>query len=240
MPFVATRQDVRGNPRELDHQIDLFRAEIANLAAHMQIDGHARLLYDTRIRQMADELARKAQRGEITWNAAAAEASAIRNTTLDLIRRRSTAVGRAFAQSIKPSGIDINTMIARKTMQLFGEGADFNRLTAQQRNEVFAAIVKSAGKSNEIITSRMRIISRAGRGLLVLSVGIAVYDVATSKTPGRTAVKEGAGLAAGIGGGIAGGALAGLACGPGAPVCVTVGAFVGGALAAFGVDYFFF
>jgi hypothetical protein len=27
-----------------------------------------------------------------------------------------------------------------------------------------------------------------------------------------------------------------LACGPGAPVCVTVGAFVGGALAAFGVS----
>jgi len=27
-------------------------------------------------------------------------------------------------------------------------------------------------------------------------------------------------------------------CGPGAPVCVTIGAVVGGALAAFGVDYF--
>ena len=43
----------------------------------------------------------------------------------------------------------------------------------------------------------------------------------------------------GIAGGVAGGAVAGLACGPGAPVCVTVGAFVGGALAAFGIDYFF-
>jgi hypothetical protein len=32
--------------------------------------------------------------------------------------------------------------------------------------------------------------------------------------------------------------LAGLACGPGAPVCVTIGAFVGGAAAAFGVDLF--
>jgi hypothetical protein len=32
--------------------------------------------------------------------------------------------------------------------------------------------------------------------------------------------------------GIAGGALAGLACGPGPLVCVTVGAFVGGAVAA--------
>ncbi|QFQ77129.1 DUF3265 domain-containing protein [Vibrio harveyi] len=36
--------------------------------------------------------------------------------------------------------------------------------------------------------------------------------------------------------GIAGGAIAGLACGPGAPVCVSVGAFIGGTLAAFGAS----
>lgn len=36
---------------------------------------------------------------------------------------------------------------------------------------------------------------------------------------------------------IGAGALAGLACGPGAPVCVTIGAFVGGALAAFGAGF---
>ena len=42
---------------------------------------------------------------------------------------------------------------------------------------------------------------------------------------------------AGVAGGIAGGALAGLACGPAAPICVTVGAFVGGAFAALGTSY---
>ncbi len=42
----------------------------------------------------------------------------------------------------------------------------------------------------------------------------------------------------GIVGGFAGGAVAGLACGPGAPVCVTIGAFAGGALAAFGIATF--
>lgn len=40
------------------------------------------------------------------------------------------------------------------------------------------------------------------------------------------------------GAGIGGGAIAGLACGPGAPVCITIGAFVGGAVAALGVDLF--
>ena len=41
----------------------------------------------------------------------------------------------------------------------------------------------------------------------------------------------------GIAGGAIGGAIAGLACGPGSPVCVTLGVFIGGALAAFGVDF---
>jgi len=39
--------------------------------------------------------------------------------------------------------------------------------------------------------------------------------------------------------GAAGGAAAGLICGPGAPACVTVGAFVGGTLGALGMDLTF-
>ncbi len=49
----------------------------------------------------------------------------------------------------------------------------------------------------------------------------------------REVVSTGAGVA----GSVAAGALAGLACGPGAPVCVTIGAFVGGALAAYGASF---
>jgi hypothetical protein len=48
---------------------------------------------------------------------------------------------------------------------------------------------------------------------------------------GRRAFPDAA-MGAGIGGGMGGGALAGLLCGPGAPVCVAVGAFVGGLGAA--------
>lgn len=55
------------------------------------------------------------------------------------------------------------------------------------------------------------------------------FDIAI---PALEAEEAGAGVA----GGIAGGALAGLACGPAAPICVTVGAFVDGAVAAFGAS----
>lgn len=65
-----------------------------------------------------------------------------------------------------------------------------------------------------------------------------VYQVASAQDKAGTAKRELVSTGAGVGGGILGGAVAGLACGPGAPVCVAVGAFVGGALAAFGVDFF--
>lgn len=66
----------------------------------------------------------------------------------------------------------------------------------------------------------------------IANVGVhLIIDAEARQAYSKEIVITGAGI-----GGIAGGALAGLACGPGAPVCVTVGAFVGGALAAFGVS----
>lgn len=85
----------------------------------------------------------------------------------------------------------------------------------------------------------MRNLSRFGRGLIVLSIAVSVYNVMSAEDKTQAAGREIAVTGAGIVGGMASGALAGLACGPGAPVCVTVGAFVGGALAAFGMDMLF-
>jgi len=69
------------------------------------------------------------------------------------------------------------------------------------------------------------------------SLSLSVYNIATSDNKIVTAKRELTATGAGIGGGIAGGAMAGLACGPGALVCVTVGAFVGGTLSAFGTSF---
>lgn len=215
-----------------------LRADIANAGVHLTIDAAARASYDRQVRAMADELRAKAATGRITWRQAATEANTVRNTVMDAIRGRSTPVGRAIAESLKSQGRTLNEMIARKTAQFY-PGRTFQSLTPAQQNHVYAEIVKSAGRSNPKITARMRTLSRAGRGLIVLSVAVSIYNIATAENKGRATVREVAVTGAGIGGGVAGGALAGLACGPGAPVCVTVGAFVGGALAAFGVDMFF-
>lgn len=195
-------------------------------------------MYSIEIKAMSENLLRQVARRQLSWGLAAREANTIRNEILEIMRNRSTPIGRAYAEKMKATGKSLNTLIAEKTILLFGESADFKELSSSQKNKVFAEIVKSSGKSRPSINLTMSRFSRAGRSLIILSVALSVYEIAMAEDKIATTQRELAVTGAGIGGSIAGGALAGLACGPGAPVCVTVGAFVGGALFAFGASSF--
>jgi hypothetical protein len=216
-----------------------LETEIANAGAHLTIDGTARFAYTREIRRMTDKLREGASSGKISWAEAAEEAQEARNVVMEIIRGRSTPVGRAIAQRLKAEGKTLNELIARQTAKQFGAHAEFARLPPGQQNSVYAAIVASAGKSNPKVTAAMGRLAHCGRGLLVVSLAMSVYTIANADDKVEASKAELAYTGAGIGGGVAGGALAGLACGPGAPACVTVGAFVGGALAAFGVSFAF-
>lgn len=223
--------------RELfESAIRALEAEIANVGAHLTVDSTARQAYAQQIRAMSTELKMMASTGKITWAQAAQKANETRNIIMEVIRNRSTPVGLAIAQQMKQQGRTLNELVAKKSQSLYGKDVSFSNLKLEQQNKVYSEIVRSAGKSDPKVTTAMKKLSRAGRGLLFLSITLSVYTVATADNKFDAAGKEIAITGAGIGGGVAGGALAGLACGPGAPVCVTVGAFVGGALAAFGVD----
>jgi hypothetical protein len=218
--------------------IKALEADVAYLGTQFVLDSEVRLAYARQIKAMADDLRMKASSGSMSWKQAAVDAQETRNAIMEVMRGRSSPVGRAEAEAIKKHGRTLNELIANKTHELFGNSADFDRLSQSQKNQVYAEIVKSAGKSDPEVNGRLLRLSRYGRGLLFLSIAISVYTVANSNDKVATAKHEVKVTGAGIAGGFAGGALAGLACGPGAPVCVTVGAFVGGALAAFGADYF--
>lgn len=220
-----------------ERTVRAMEAEIANAGAHLAIDSSARQTYHRQIRLMADQLRQQVRSGALTWAQAAAEAQQTRNLIMDLIRARSTPVGLAVAQRIKREGRTLNEVIARKVIRIHGTGATFSRLSPAQQSRIYAEIVKAAGTSRPEITAAMRRISHAARGLLAVSVALSVYTVMTSENKARASAREAALSGSGIVGGFAGGALAGIACGPGAPVCVGVGAFVGGALAAFGTSF---
>lgn len=214
-----------------------LHADIANAGVHITIDVRTRQLYAERIRAMADELRQQAESGKITWRQAASQAQEARNAIMTIFRSRSTPVGRAIAERLKSQGKTLNELIARYTVEMYGRPVNFQKMSSSAQNAVYARIVTSAGRSRVEITQLMHRLSRAGRGLLVLSLALSIYAIATAEHKAAVARRELAVTGAGISGGIAGGALAGLACGPAAPICVTVGAFAGGALAAFGVDF---
>jgi len=239
-PTVVTMTSDDKNSQDrarFDQAMKSLESQVANIGAHVTIDSTTRLAYSREIKAMAKKLESDALAGKITWAEAASQAQETRNMVMDIFRRRSTPVGRAMAQYLKIKGYSLNELVARHSIRHYGESAVFKALSASQKNVVYASIVRSAGTSNLKVSTLLTRLSYAGRGLIVISLGVSAYNIATSTNKVAAAGKELATTGAGIGGGIAGGAIAGLACGPGAPVCVTIGAFVGGALAAFGIGF---
>ncbi len=230
---MNTRQ--RTDRQAFEAAIRALESESYNVGVHLTMDSTARLAYTRQIQVMSNELRMMASSGRITWAQAAQQACEARNVIMNIIRVRSTPVGLSIAQKMKRHGKTLNELVALKTQQLYGATTSFSNLTLQHQNDVFSQIVKSAGKSRPEVTAVMKNLSHAGRGLIILSVAVSVYTVVTADNKFDAAGKEIVITGASITGGVAGGALAGLACGPGAPVCVTVGAFAGGALAAFGI-----
>jgi hypothetical protein len=100
-------------------------------------------------------------------------------------------------------------------------------------------MVESAGRPRTAVTTSVRRFAVLARGLIVVTIGIAVYNISMAEDKSEAVAREGVVIGGGVIGGAAGGAVAGLACGPGAPVCVTVGVFLGGVLGAMGTDVSF-
>lgn len=228
------------DPSSLDEILRATRDDLAAMAAQVIHDGPVREAYMREVERGIADIRDRFSSGKIpNIEAAAAEANQFRNTALDLMRARTSPLGVAIARNLKEDGLTLNELIAKYTIKLFGQDARFTALSAEQQGQVYAKILERAAVTNAEVSVMLRRLAPAARGLFWISIALTVYTVATAEDKPRALKREATSLGAGIAGGAAGGALAGLMCGPGAPVCVTVGAFVGGALAAFGVQLAF-
>lgn len=161
----------------------------------------------------------------------------IRNEILEVQRLRSSDIGRAKAIQLKKVGLSLEALTEKYAKDKFGK--PFARLAINERNLVYLEIIDSSGRPRPSVNAAARHYTTLGRGLVFVSLGAAVYNVAMADDKARAVAREGVVIGGGFAGAAAGGALAGLACGPGAPVCVTLGVFVGGALGALGADVSF-
>jgi hypothetical protein len=239
-PIDASSRKNSSDLTALDELLRATRSDLSAMSAQVIRDAPVREAYMQEVERRIAEIRSRFNSGRISHiEAAAAEANEFRNAALETMRSRTSPLGLVVAKNIKEEGVTLNDAIAKYTIKLFGKEAQFAALSAEQQGQVYAKILERAAITNADVSMTLRRLGPACRGLFWISMAYTVYTVATSDDKPRAIAKEGASLGLSIAGGAAGGAVAGLMCGPGAPVCVTAGAFIGGGLAALGVQIAF-
>lgn len=205
-----------------------------NFAYRFINDGKVRMSYINQSRKLSSEYRAKVSSGTIGVDEAAKQVQTIRNQILEAQRIRTSDVGRALAIKLKKTGLTLSELTEKYAQSKFGKS--FEKLPIKHQNSVYLEIIESSGRPRPSMNVAASRYSKLGRGLLVVTFGAAIYNVTVSENKTKAIAREGFIMGGGFSGGAAGGALAGFACGPGAPACVTIGVFIGGALGALGAD----
>ena len=221
----------------LDRSLSILEAEAAQFALYFIKDSKVRVNYLAEIKAYSIKILAEVERGRLSPHDGHLLAHEARNMILNAMRLKSSDIGRAYAEGLKVRGWTLEALYAKYAEDLFNK--PFDMLTDSQRNQVKLKIIKSAGKDSPKAT---RVAGRLGvlsKGLWVLTIGIAVYNISSAEDKVEATAHEGATIGGGIAGGAMAGTTTGLVCGPGAIVCSSVLVIVGGALGALGMSYVF-
>jgi|SRR5690606_28719327 len=214
-----------------------FESSVANFGIRFIPDFKVRAEYQLKAKLLSQEILKDVNTGKISSFEGAKTASQLRNVLMDAMRGQSSEIARAYAVSLKTQGKSLPELESKYAKKLFGRS--FDALSEAQKGKIWKEIVFSSGRPRMEANQLAKTMGRAGRGFIAVTVAISVYNIATAEDKIMASAKEGAVLGGGLLGSVAGGAAAGLACGPGAPVCVTVGVFVGGVMFAVGAEITF-
>lgn len=106
-----------------ESSIRALEAEVANVGVHLAIYSSARQLYAKQIKAMSNALRIEVESGRLTWAQAAKQSQETRNVIMELMRGRSTPVGRAIAEDMKRNGRTLNersrTRLSRCTVRMW-------------------------------------------------------------------------------------------------------------------------
>jgi hypothetical protein len=221
----------------LEGLLSQMESAALNFAQRYINDGKVRMNYISQTRKLSQEYRVQVNSGALTAEEAASQVQGIRNQILETQRLRTSDIGKASAVKLKKVGLTLTELTDKYAKDKFGK--TFVNLSPANQNKVYLEIIESSGRPRPSVNAAASKYSKLGRGLLVVTIGLAVYNISVAEDKVTATAREGVIIGGGFAGGAAGGAVAGLACGPGAPVCVTIGVFVGGALGALGADFTF-
>ncbi|MCH9691710.1 MAG: hypothetical protein K0U59_06555 [Gammaproteobacteria bacterium] len=225
------------NTTGLDTAIAGFESTSVNFGARLIPDAKVRIEYNLKSNAFSKEIIENVKLGKITVSQGAAQAVEMRNFLMDAMRGKTSEIARAYAVNLKTQGKSLPELEEQYSKRKFNK--PFNQIPANQKGAVWREIVFSSGRPNTKANKLAKNMGRAGRLFIGSAIAISIYNISTSEDKLRGTAKEGAVIGGGLLGSVAGAAGAGLLCGPGAPICVGIGVFVGGAMSAVGTEIAF-
>lgn len=211
--------------------LDDFAAVARNFGSAFIKDARARENYVRKIYQMSKQVLADVRLGRETAEAGAEFAHTMRNAIMEEARRQSSSIGRASAEAMKASGKTLAELIEHYAAKLF-PGKTFVNLVKAERQQVFEEIIIAAGRSRPAVTAMIPRWTMMGRGCLLFTAAIAVYDIWTADNKIQAGLNDAIIFGGGALGGAVAGAATGLVCGPAAPFCSTALFIVGGIMGA--------
>ena len=217
-------------------------------------DANLRAAYMREIKKMSDGYIEAVKKGSISVKDAALEATDLRNQILDATRKKNSAIGLAVSQKEKALGKTLEQILEYYAMEIKdpnkfnalksnrtvidshikeiikAKQSYFKQLEVPDQNKVYYSVLKGSGKSNKSFNSKIKWMKFGGRVLVVISIAYAGYEIYNAENKEKETYRQGITIGGGIAGGATGGATAGLICGPGSPICSTVGVIIGGAI----------
>lgn len=221
---------------QLEFALNSLQVQATNFGSQFIKDSRVRFEYEREIKRVSDMFLEKVRIGELTPSQAATYANQRRNEIMEIKRKESSKIGRAWAKKNKPEGLTLKQLTEEKSIRKYHR--PFELLNTKQKEDIYNQIIRSAGRDRSRLYLKLSRtdLSRIGRGLIAFSLGVTIYNIYTANDKVKALGKEGVIIGGGFLGSMAGGAVAGLACGPGAPVCVTLYVFVGGIIGNLGSD----
>ena len=95
--------------RAFERAAEALRADVTGMAAMVTHDGNIRATYSRKIAQITATLRQEVRAGRMTWAEAATEAQRLRNETMEILRHRSSPIGRSITEQLKQTGRTLNT-----------------------------------------------------------------------------------------------------------------------------------
>src|SRR5688572_15485844 len=152
-----------------------LKSAAATFAHQFIKDSAARKAYLEYTAEFAAKIWESYAAGNMTAQQAAEAANQMRNEIMEATRLKLSPIGKATSVALKEKGKLLDELLEHYATKMFKKS--FAQLDAAGQTAVYEEVVKASGRANPRVTAKAARMGKLARGLWVITIGIAVYNV---------------------------------------------------------------